>query len=236
LFCGFFACCVFAAQHDDIELTGEQKRDSGFAYAISDNHKWPQDPKTHMVHVPIEINTKDYSKDELDTFHKGKANIEKKTCIRFITRKKQKDYVYVSNGGKCSGGIGKSGGRQDLHLTPECMKIQKKCSHELIHILGFHHMHQRYDRDTALNILWDNIKNDDKQWFNKLNNKWEAFGTDYDLKSVMHYASNGFSKNGKNTMVAKDGSYTKKMGHYMKLSKGDATRINRMYKCKAPYS
>jgi hypothetical protein len=70
--------------------------------------------------------------------------------------------------------------------------------------------------------------------FGKVNPKiFGNFGTDYDLSSVMHYPKNAFSKNGKNTIVARNPLKALMMGQRIGLSSGDAKRINNMYQCNA---
>ncbi|KAJ6640793.1 Astacin-like metalloendopeptidase, partial [Pseudolycoriella hygida] len=118
---------------------------------ISSKKLWPRVAETGMIEVPIEIETDDYSPKQLDVFHEGLADIESKTCVRKI------------------------GGPQYLTLTPGCMKLKRKSVHEMIHILGFSHMHQRYDRDDYINIKWDNIVDKYKYAFKRYDNEWEAY-------------------------------------------------------------
>lgn len=80
-------------------------------------------------------------------------------------------------------------------------------------------------------INWANIKDSAKSQFYKANNKYEAFGTKFDYLSAMMYKQYAFSKNGKATIFTKDRSYQDRIGNVTTLSKGDALRINRMYKC-----
>lgn len=47
----------------------------------------------------------------------------------------------------------------------------------------------------------------------------------------MHYNPKAFSKNGKETIVAKDATFNGKIGQRRGLSRGDAERINNMYGC-----
>jgi hypothetical protein len=49
----------------------------------------------------------------------------------------------------------------------------------------------------------------------------------------MHYPKNAFSKNGKNTIVARNPLKALMMGQRIGLSSGDAKRINNMYQCNA---
>jgi hypothetical protein len=95
--------------------------------------------------------------------------------------------------------------------------------------------HQRYDRNNAITIHYDNIAEKNHQWFKILNNEWEAYNTPYDVWSCMHYAKDGFSKNGKITIQTKNPKFQDEIGVQFTLSAGDAQRINRMYKCPGQY-
>ena len=60
--------------------------------------------------------------------------------------------------------------------------------HEIGHALGLVHEHQLPNRDSYIDIIWDNVKPEWKQWFEK----YTATDIDdddvpYDLSSVMHY-------------------------------------------------
>jgi hypothetical protein len=79
--------------------------------------------------------------------------------------------------------------------------------HELGHCLGLEHEHQRPDRDSYVTILWDNILTEKDFNFVIIDNPLlvEQDYT-YDYKSIMHYNKYAFSKNGKATIVSKDGT------------------------------
>lgn len=63
--------------------------------------------------------------------------------------------------------------------------------HEIGHALGLVHEHQLPNRDNHIDILWDNVKPEWKQWFEKYSSS-EISDNDvpYDLSSVMHYGIN----------------------------------------------
>ena len=56
----------------------------------------------------------------------------------------------------CLSVIGKQGGRQVVYLGPGC-ENKGTILHELLHLLGFYHEHNRADRDTYLRIYEQNI-------------------------------------------------------------------------------
>ena len=61
-------------------------------------------------------------------------------------------------------------------------------AHELGHVLGFFHEHQRWDRDQCVTIHYENIKPGrapDYDWIPKTN--WVVSSLPYDYHSIMHY-------------------------------------------------
>lgn len=105
--------------------------------------------------------------------------------------------------------------------------------HELIHALGYDHMHSHIDRDKFISIKWANIHPDAMENFDTVNpDYFDNYGTNYDLNSVMHYHSKAFSVNGEDTIVPKNSRYRTMIGQRIALSSGDAKRLNNMYNCK----
>lgn len=69
---------------------------------------------------------------------------------------------------------------------------KKKCMekgiimHELLHALGYIHMHNRPDRDKYVNILWKNIDPRFFKEFSRVNPSiFTTLGTPYDYRSIM---------------------------------------------------
>ena len=57
----------------------------------------------------------------------------------------------------CHSYVGRITGAQPLYLDIPCQRVGV-ATHEIFHALGFHHEHQRGDRDKYIRIEWDNIK------------------------------------------------------------------------------
>ncbi|ODM88798.1 Zinc metalloproteinase nas-6 [Orchesella cincta] len=91
------------------------------------------------------------------------AEISEKTCIRFVERAGQSDYVSIVRGEPNSGCwsyVGRIGGGQILNLQPgpgPHWHFHGIAAHEMIHALGFYHEQSRADRDDYVTIMWDNI-------------------------------------------------------------------------------
>ena len=120
--------------------------------------------------------------------------------------------------------------QQDLSLNAERCMTLGTIQHELIHALGYDHMHNHIDRDNFIEIKLENVR-DEKSFVKVDALATSNFGTTYDLLSVMHYNSKAFSKNGMHTIIPKDSKYLRKMGQRLRMSQGDVQRLNNMYQC-----
>ena len=91
----------------------------------------------------------------MDEYHK-------KTCIRFVPKAtKDKDYIELTpKDGKnsyCYSYVGRQGGHQYIKMYGECIRAAAMI-HELGHVVGFAHEHQRPDRDDHIKVLVENIQ------------------------------------------------------------------------------
>jgi choriolysin H len=162
----------------------------------------------------------------------GLREIENHTCIRFVRRTYQSDYVQIINDDGCYSPLGRTGGKQQLSLSRGGCVYKGTVMHEFIHALGYHHMHNHIDRDKYVTVYIENVDPDMAFNFDKVDPAvFGNFNTTYDYLSVMHYPKWAFSNNGKDTMVPTDISYLDKIGA-SELTDGDIARINNMYECK----
>ncbi|MEQ2229332.1 hypothetical protein ILYODFUR_017780 [Ilyodon furcidens] len=170
----------------------------------------------------------EYSDIETKLIKEGMDNIEDSTCIRFVPRTHQRDYIDIQPKSGCWSYLGSRGGKQTLSLqNPDCMEIGV-ISHEFMHTLGFVHEQSRFDRDNYVTIMWPNI------WRDRLRN-FEKFKTDsldlpYDFSSIMHFGMYAYSMGGEPTIVPKNGRNVK-LGQALSLSHVDKLKINRLYQC-----
>ncbi|CAL8084016.1 unnamed protein product [Orchesella dallaii] len=118
------------------------------------------------------------------------------------------DHIRIWKGKVCSSYVGRQGfGAQPIYLTsPGCMAVGL-IQHELLHALGFHHEHNRPDRDNFITIQWDNIRPGLRTQFYKSSASVVAnYGVPYNVGSVMHYSSRAFSVDGSHpTITQKNG-------------------------------
>lgn len=102
--------------------------------------------------------------------------------------------------------------------------------HELLHSIGFYHMQSSTDRDNFVTINYENVVKGAEENFKKYDSS--LFGTNYDLRSLMHYGAHYFSKNSKPTMEPRDTNFPlSALGQRIDMTQGDIKRLNIMYKC-----
>ncbi|UYV76943.1 hypothetical protein LAZ67_14002511 [Cordylochernes scorpioides] len=158
--------------------------------------------------------------------------IEDRTCIRFVPRTSEKNYVNIIRDVGCYTYVGRSrNGPHDLSLGSGCVRFPIVL-HELTHVLGFFHEHNRSDRDDYLRIIWDNISIESKTQFNKMSPSDHLLLAPFDYESIQLYGSRAFSEDGfSKTIVAKDGSRLLETYEKKGYSKHDIKKIRTLYKC-----
>lgn len=113
--------------------------------------------------------------------------------LHFVPRSNQVEYVNFTgnlNAGNNTSHIGfQPGKRSDINITAFWWRdLEWMPAHELGHVLGFHHEHQRWDRDEYLTVHFENIKPGrahDYEAIAKTN--WLLTTLPYDYQSIMHY-------------------------------------------------
>jgi len=81
-----------------------------------------------------------------------------KSCIEFVPRTTEVDYVHIMSGKGCYSEIGRKTGQQFLSLERGVCTSVETTIHELLHALGFAHEHNRPDRDKYIRINEDNLE------------------------------------------------------------------------------
>lgn len=198
---------------------------------IDTRYRWPNNE------VPYVLTGGTFTQAQIDHIRLGLDTLQSKTCLRFVQRTFQTDYITVTGANTgCWSYVGRSGGNQELNLqlsAPEsgCFRLGT-VMHEFIHALGVYHMQSAYDRDEYVTIMLQNILSGTESNFNKYTaNQVSHFGSHYDYGSVMHYSRTAFSSNGLDTIVTRDPAYQNIIGQRGELSTADTDRINQMYGC-----
>ncbi|CAI5442250.1 unnamed protein product [Caenorhabditis angaria] len=204
---------------NDIRLPRRHKR-NGVSRAAK---LWPN------ARIPYAISPH-YSSHERALLAKAVKQYHEKTCIRFVPRQPgETDYLFIGKVDGCFSEVGRTSGVQVLSLDNGCMEYAT-IIHEMMHVVGFYHEHERWDRDNFIDIIWQNIDRGALDQFGKVDlSKTSYYGQPYDYKSILHYDSLAFSKNGFPTMLPKTKAAT--IGNARDFSDVDIAKINRMYNC-----
>ena len=117
--------------------------------------------------------------------------------------------------------------------------------HEIGHTIGLWHEHSRPDRDTFIEVLFNNIIETEQENFGKLDSEKFNLVPDvgYDIESIMHYGPYAFSKESRGPdqptiRLREDAPLDYKncpnllsMGQRDQLSYLDKLRVNKLYTC-----
>ncbi len=136
---------------------------------------------------------------------------------------------------RCGSFVGRQFGEQRVSISGICLQ-KHTILHELGHVIGFHHEHNRPDRDEYIRIIEENVRSSSVIQFRKLSHSQvNLFGIGYDYNSIMHYDSDRYS-NGHNraTIVAHDSSIP--IGEADSLSPLDILKTNLLCGCSSKYN
>uniref|UniRef100_A0AC35U8H1 Metalloendopeptidase n=1 Tax=Rhabditophanes sp. KR3021 TaxID=114890 RepID=A0AC35U8H1_9BILA len=227
---------IFALSEDDFENGSKLSKDIRGPVASAKRHRrngvsrptklWPS------AVIPYAISPH-YSSHERALLARAVKQYHEKSCIRFVPRTPgQSDYLFIGKVDGCFSEVGRTSGVQVLSLDNGCMEYPT-IIHEMMHVIGFYHEHERWDRDSFIDIIWQNIDRAALDQFGKVDlSKTSYYGQDYDYKSILHYDSLAFSKNGLPTMLPKKAGMANTIGNAKDFSDVDLKKINRMYKCR----
>uniref|UniRef100_A0A672YR69 Metalloendopeptidase n=1 Tax=Sphaeramia orbicularis TaxID=375764 RepID=A0A672YR69_9TELE len=220
-------CAVRSADEpyveDDVAFDSEAERNADPCTSYS--CMWPKSANG-LVYVPYIISSV-YS-EEVSIIERGLFSFHDVSCIRFIKRTSQRDYLNIQSLNGCYSYIGRRGNGQNLSLRRSGCVYHDTVQHELLHALGFHHEQKRSDRDQYIRVVLENVTPGLSHNFDKVATLNQ--GTTYDYGSVMHYSKYAFSGNGQPTLVAIPDSSVQ-FGTATEMSQKDIIRLNRLYKC-----
>ncbi|XP_038069084.1 high choriolytic enzyme 1-like isoform X2 [Patiria miniata] len=192
--------------------------------ALRDRSKrWPQGVVPYTIDDSYDATSRGKIVATFKIFHRN-------SCIRFVSRTNETDYIHILPKDGCWSYVGRSGGSQELSLNETCLSNQGTIAHELMHALGFGHEHNRPDRDEFVTIHWDNIKSGERHNFQKYDQSTlDHLNTTYDFRSVMHFNKKAFSKNDEPTIVPDPTDEI--IGNREGLSATDKLELSRYYNC-----
>ncbi|XP_058055753.1 high choriolytic enzyme 1-like [Anopheles bellator] len=194
------------------------------------HYRWPNATVPYLIADGFDL-------QEVATISKAMETLENVSCVRFVRRSHQNNYLLVTN--QMEGGCWADTGRQRqpptyLNIPHECTHNLGTVLHELMHVLGFLHQHTRPDRDRHVCILYENVVPEPGALYN-----YEivepstdlAFPVPYDYESIMHYRPDMYSiEPGRLvTMVPQKPWIGTKIGHRDRLTEFDVLAINFLY-------
>ncbi|XP_049429031.1 high choriolytic enzyme 1-like [Epinephelus fuscoguttatus] len=209
---------------DDIAYDNENERNAD--PCTSHGCMWGKS-SDGKVYVPYVI-ASHYSSRERSIIERGLVSFHDVSCIRFVRRSNQRDYLNIQSDSGCYSYVGRRGYSQTLSLDRQGCLYHSTVQHELLHALGFNHEQCRSDRDQHIRILWQNIQRGWEYAFDKINTL--NLNTPYDYNSVMQYHRYAFSGNNQPTMVPIPNANVE-FGTATQMSKNDISRLNKLYKC-----
>ncbi|CAL1272250.1 unnamed protein product [Larinioides sclopetarius] len=196
-------------------------------------HKWLRWPDGIVPYELDEI----YSESDIKLIRSAMDEFEKHTCIRWVERTDEDDFVEIYSDMGCFAEMGRVGGVQSLSLESDiCMK-KGVILHEMMHALGFLHEQTRYDRDDYVRVWWDNIVPGMEPSFVKMRpSEIDLLDLDYDYRSIMHYGAYMFAqdrslptlKPTNEHIPLKQLGYGQAAGVFTDL---DIQKINKFYEC-----
>jgi len=209
----------------DMVLDPDEQPNNNNAYASIKGGRWPR--ANGHVTIPYVMES-GLSQNIQAVIPKAIAEYKKYTCIRFKPRTHERAYIKFRPGGGCSSPVGYRAGRVNtITLASGCYPIGT-VMHEIGHSIGIYHEQSRPDRDTYVEILFQNVPSSVRNNFNIASNI-DSLGTKYDYLSMMHYGRNAFG-GGRMTIKTKNSKYQMKIGERRAgFSEIDKKQINLMY-------
>ncbi|KAM8807899.1 embryonic protein UVS.2-like [Eudromia elegans] len=192
-----------------------------------ENCLWPKS-RDGLVKVPINISS-EFSVTERLWIADALQEVSTLTCVQFVNRTTEADYVHIERGQSCWSYFGKIGGRQAVGLMKNGCMDKGAIQHEMNHALGFIHEQARSDRDSFVKIMWEHIMAGEQGNFGKVNSR--NLGLPYDYASVMHYGAFDFSSTPGEPTIVPIPDPSVPIGQREGLSNLDVAKINKLYKC-----
>lgn len=180
-----------------------------------------------MVVIPYTISSQ-FTSWEAQKMVNAMRGFHGSTCIRFVPRRNEYDFISIESRGGCFSALGRSGGRQVVSINKQGCMYHGIIQHEMNHALGFQHEQTRSDRDGFVRINWQNMNQAMASNFHKQNTN--NLNTPYDYSSIMHYGRTAFSINGRDTITPIPNPNVA-IGQRRGMSGWDIKRINRLYRC-----
>lgn len=185
-----------------------------------DGFRWPGGVMPYVVDAAV--NNKQRVTDAITMIESTTGG------VTIVPRTNQADYIkFIFDSEACSSEVGRKGGEQTIKLADGCST--GSTAHEMLHALGQIHEQSRCDRDTYVEIQFDNVEDGKENNFDKRCDDATDYGP-YDFGSIMHYPLDAFSSNGQPTIKLRPGqTYGGTIGQRDALGTMDKFVINYLY-------
>ncbi|XP_065653272.1 uncharacterized protein LOC136080484 isoform X2 [Hydra vulgaris] len=242
----------------DLILDNENKR-SGKAINLWIENGTPRIPYT--IKVNKENNCTGTINEVVRSMNKYLCHCKKMFKIQDVwVKKSNNDSIYVEFDTTQQRGCQASRGKED-NVKVHKIYLENLCCtkgtilHEMLHLMGMPHEHNRCDRSAYVDIVWQNLNNSDHKNAKSVRYQFEedkriqTYYTPYDIFSIMHYGlwaasihngdSSKQSNNTKTIIVNKHFmNLPRKMeeliGNLWEMSDTDKREINIVYGCIKP--
>ncbi|XP_064107762.1 zinc metalloproteinase nas-4-like [Macrobrachium nipponense] len=206
--------------HDMMDQAGPAKTRNAI---IDMSKRWPNGVIPYVI-------SSSYNSNERATIAMAMRGYQEKTCIRFVPRSVERDYIHIIKGDGCSSAVGRTGGAQAVSLGPGCLYVGI-VMHEFMHAAGFWHEQSRADRDNYITINTVNIQQGMEYNFQKYEwNIIQSLGVEYDLGSIMHYGPYAFARDRtKPTIIPRVTGA--EIGQRRAFSDKDIEKLQSLYNC-----
>ncbi|XP_075693170.1 embryonic protein UVS.2-like [Rhinoderma darwinii] len=201
--------------------------DTSYSAIKCPNCLWDKS-KDGVVEVPYSL-ASDYSKDNKELITAALETFTTLTCIHFVERTTEKDYLNIYSGSGCWSSIGKVEGVQPLSLMSSGCMATGVVQHEIEHALGFYHEQSRSDRDDHVDIMWQYINGADWSEFDLVDT--DNLDLPYDYSSVMHYGRFSYSNTSDQPSLNPKPDQSVEIGQRYGLSPLDVFKVKKLYDC-----
>jgi len=158
-------------------------------------------------------------------------------CVQVYPNDTSIDYINIVLGDRMSSHLGyQRNGAQNITIIKGVENIGKfSIVHELMHSLGFGHEHNRPDRDSNVEIMWDNLKEGTDEPYFSINHPGGNFSMDnlkYDTMSLMHATKyNPSIAVDEYVPVIKSKDTDEEISSHKELTDLDIERLKKTYSC-----
>ncbi|XP_002158186.3 hatching enzyme 1.2 [Hydra vulgaris] len=216
----------------DIQLSPDEEvrvKNKMSPFGSIKDRRWTNKIVPYMIDNTIDAGTRKAINDAIADYHTY-------TCLKFVPRKNEINYIRFTKGNGCTSPVGMSGGVNVVSLGENCGD-KGTALHEIGHSIGLEHEQARPDRGKYVNINYKNIDPKYNVAFAfDISREVDSLGTEYDLRSMMHYSSEAFAKPGLQTITTvdpKNMKYIENFNQIIGFSIIDVQQIRKMYNCPA---